>query len=69
VTASMYFQAGPPTASTSSKFMQTQFASQIVNGQYSAAYQNLQNFQSPNVYQNQRAAANAQYLSNDGCTN
>jgi hypothetical protein len=69
VVASMYFQAASPTPSINQKFMQTQFASQIVNGQYSTAYTNLTNFQSPNVYQNQRAAANAQYLKADGCTN
>lgn len=69
VVASMYFQAAGPTPSTSQKFMKTQFASQIVNGQYSTAYTNLTNFGSPNVYQNERASSNANWLADQGCTN
>jgi hypothetical protein len=68
VVASMYFQAAPATANPNSKFMNTQFASQIINGQYSAALANLQNFGSPSAAQNIRAQQNANYINGTNCS-
>jgi hypothetical protein len=67
VVASMYFQAAPSTPGTGSKFMNTQFASQIINQQFSAAMQNLQNFGSPSAAQNIRALQNYNYLNGQNC--
>jgi hypothetical protein len=68
VFASMYFQAAPPNATINDKFMRTQFASQMVNQQWSAALQNLSNFQSPSSPQNIRALDNYKFLTKTGCT-
>ena len=68
VVASMYFQAAPATANPNSKFMNTQFASQIINQQYSAALANLQNFGSPSAAQNIRAQQGANYINGQNCS-
>jgi len=68
VVASMYFQAAPATANPNSKFMNTQFASQIINQQYSAALANLQNFGSPSSAQNIRAQQGANYINGQNCS-
>lgn len=61
VIVSMYYQA--------KSIVNTQFFSQVANGQWSAAIANLQNFGGPSSAQNNRAKKNADYLTNSGCTN
>lgn len=68
VVASMYFQGAGPTPGINGKFMNTQFASQIVNQQWSAAMTNLSAFNGPSAAQNTRARANWSYLNNNKCT-
>jgi hypothetical protein len=68
VVASMYFQGAGPSPGLGSKFMQTNFASQIVNQQWSAATANLKNFNGPSSAQNNRALSNYNYLQKHNCT-
>lgn len=68
VMASMYFQAagGNPSGSGGSRFMNTNLVSQVINGQLSAAMQNLSNYQSTTA-ENNRAKRNFDYLNNTNC--
>ena len=60
VISSMYLQ--------SQNIPNTQFFTQVANGQWSAALANLQNFGGPSSAQNNRAKREADYLNNSGCT-
>jgi Bacterial toxin homologue of phage lysozyme, C-term len=62
VIMSMYFQGG-------AGITRTNFWNQVTNGQWAAAIANLENFGGPSTAQNNRAARNANYLNQTGCTN
>lgn len=67
--ASMFFQAagGNPSGSGGSRFMNTQFASQVIAQNWSGAMANLKSYQSTSA-ENNRALSNYNYLQKAGCT-